>query len=527
MKIAKMKVGTRLGLGFALVLALLVAVTALGLSEMAQIRSQLGRIVEGSNVQTKLVGGMYDSASNRMMAVRDLVLLGSDDVKVAHEVARMGEMDTSYTELLAKLAPMVEGDPNAAAQKKALLAKIAAAQADSVPLFAKAIELAKARDAATATQLLLDKTLALQVRWLGALNELIDLNDTLSAADNERASRSYEQARLGMLLLGGAALLAGAVAAALIVRSLLKQLGGEPRTAVRIADRIAVGDLTVEVRVAPDDRSSLMYALKGMRDSLAGIVGEVRGGTETISAAAAQIAAGNLDLSGRTEQQAGSLEQTASAMEELTSTVKQNADNARQANELAASASQVAVHGGQVVGQVVSTMASIDQSAKRIVDIIGVIDGIAFQTNILALNAAVEAARAGEQGRGFAVVASEVRSLAQRSATAAKEIKTLIDDSVRKVSSGSELVQQAGATMGEVVESVKRVSQIVNEISSASHEQSQGIEMVNGAISQMDKATQQNATLVEQATAAARSQQDQAAGLQKAVSVFLLERVGA
>jgi methyl-accepting chemotaxis protein len=266
----------------------------------------------------------------------------------------------------------------------------------------------------------------------------------------------------------------------------------------------------------------LLQALKDMNESLVRIVGEVRAGTDTIGTASGQIATGNLDLSSRTEAQAGSLEQTAGSMEELTSTVKQNADNARQANQLVVSASDVAVKGGAVVGQVVHTMGSIKESSRKIVDIIGVIDGIAFQTNILALNAAVEAARAGEQGRGFAVVATEVRNLAQRSAAAAKEIKALIGDSVEKVDAGSKLVDDAGATMNEIVTSVKRVADIMSEITAASQEQSTGIEQVNQAIAQMDEATQQNAALVEEAAAAAMSMQDQAGNLSMVVSVFKL-----
>jgi methyl-accepting chemotaxis protein len=261
-----------------------------------------------------------------------------------------------------------------------------------------------------------------------------------------------------------------------------------------------------------------------MNDSLVRIVGEVRNGTDTIASASSQIAAGNLDLSGRTEQQASSLEETAASMEQLTATVKQNADNARQANQLAVTASGVALKGGSVVAEVVGTMGAINASSRKIVDIIGVIDGIAFQTNILALNAAVEAARAGEQGRGFAVVAAEVRNLAQRSAAAAKEIKTLIGDSVDKVEEGSKQVAQAGKTMDEIVDSVKRVTDIMAEITAASQEQSSGIEQVNQAITQMDQVTQQNAALVEEAAAAAASLQEQANNLSQAVSVFKLDR---
>ena len=292
----------------------------------------------------------------------------------------------------------------------------------------------------------------------------------------------------------------------------------------RHLDRVASGDLTARIDQHSNNEIGVLFAaLKRMQESLAKIVSEVRAGTDTIATASGQIASGNLDLSSRTEQQASSLEETASSMEELTSTVKQNADNARQANSLATTASEVATKGGQVVSQVVETMGSINESSKKIVDIIGVIDGIAFQTNILALNAAVEAARAGEQGRGFAVVASEVRSLAQRSAAAAKEIKSLIDDSVTKVDAGSKLVDQAGSTMDEVVRSIQRVTDIMAEITAASAEQTAGIEQINQAVTEMDNVTQQNAALVEQASAAAQSMQDQAEVLSKAVAVFKLD----
>ena len=322
------------------------------------------------------------------------------------------------------------------------------------------------------------------------------------------------------LLVGIGIILSGIIM--LVTRNIEKSIGGEPDYAAGIASGIAAGDLTVDVNTRAGDSSSLLFAMKSMRDSLARVVGEVRQGTDTIATASSQIAAGNLDLSSRTEQQASSLEETASSMEELTSTVKQNADNARQANQLAASASEVAAKGGAVVSQVVDTMGSINASSRKIVDIIGVIDGIAFQTNILALNAAVEAARAGEQGRGFAVVASEVRNLAQRSAAAAKEIKELIGDSVEKVDIGAKLVDQAGITMTEVVDSIKRVTDIMSEITAASQEQSAGIEQVNQAIGQMDQVTQQNAALVEEAAAAAASLQDQAGNLSQVVSVFKL-----
>jgi methyl-accepting chemotaxis protein len=323
--------------------------------------------------------------------------------------------------------------------------------------------------------------------------------------------------------LGVIGVLAGVGLAIWITGSITRPLN----EAVAVARQVAQGDLTTRIDpVTTDETGQLLQALKEMNDSLARTVGEVRNSTETIATASGEIASGNLDLSSRTEAQASSLEETASSMEELTQTVKQNADNARQANQLVVSASDVAVKGGQVVGQVVETMGSIKESSRKIVDIIGVIDSIAFQTNILALNAAVEAARAGEQGRGFAVVATEVRNLAQRSAGAAKEIKALIGDSVEKVDAGSKLVDEAGETMNEIVTSVKQVADIMSEITAASQEQSSGIEQVNQAIGQMDEMTQQNAALVEEAAAAAQSMQDQAGSLSLAVSVFKLSGNG-
>ncbi len=310
-----------------------------------------------------------------------------------------------------------------------------------------------------------------------------------------------------------------------IIRTIWQQLGGEPEYAQEIASAVASGDLTMRIDVEPGDTSSLLAALSEMQTRLQNMVSEIKTSAETIKVASAEIASGNTDLSSRTESQASSLEETSSSMETMTETVKQNADNARQANKMVETASEVAVKGGAVVSQVVTTMDDINQSSKKIVDIISVIDGIAFQTNILALNAAVEAARAGEQGRGFAVVASEVRSLAQRSAAAAKEIKTLIGDSVDKVTAGSALVDQAGQTMDEIVASVRRVSDIMSEITAASQEQSSGIQEIGSAINQMDEMTQQNAALVEEAAAAAESLEEQADLLTKALDVFKLNNL--
>ena len=352
-----------------------------------------------------------------------------------------------------------------------------------------------------------------------AVSKLVKLNIDGGDAASDAATVTYNTARTTAIVLLVINILIGIALAMTIARIVSAPL----QEAVSLARDVAGGDLTRSIDVKTHcETGQLMQALKDMTNNLQGLVTQVRSGTDTIATASAEIAAGNQDLSSRTEQQASSLEETASSMEELTSTVKQNADNARQANQLAQSASGIAVKGGDVVGQVVGTMASINESSRKIVDIISVIDGIAFQTNILALNAAVEAARAGEQGRGFAVVASEVRNLAQRSAAAAKDIKQLINDSVEKVETGSQLVNEAGTTMTEIVTSITRVTDIMSEITSASVEQSSGIEQVNVAITQMDQVTQQNAALVEQAAAAAESMQEQAARLSEVVSVFKL-----
>ncbi|MDV6340164.1 methyl-accepting chemotaxis protein [Nitrosomonas sp. Is24] len=354
------------------------------------------------------------------------------------------------------------------------------------------------------------------------IDTIYDYNFTAAEILTQALHTREENLQQTVYLMIGliAALLTFAIMfAVFIVRSITQPM----QEAISIANAIATGDLTKRIEAtSTNETGRLLQALKAMNENLVDLVGKVRSGTDQIATASGEIASGNSDLSQRTEEQASSLEETASSMEELTSTVKQNADNARQANQLAAGASEVAMKGGSVVGQVVQTMSSINESSKKIVDIISVIDGIAFQTNILALNAAVEAARAGEQGRGFAVVATEVRTLAQRSAAAAKEIKELISDSVAKVEDGTRLVDEAGATMDEIVTAVKRVTDIMSEISAASQEQSSGIEQVNQAVTQMDEATQQNAALVEEASAAAESMQEQAHALTQAINTFKL-----
>ncbi len=355
---------------------------------------------------------------------------------------------------------------------------------------------------------------------LGQLTVLTRHNFEMGHQAGQSAAAIYAEARWGVLGLVAVSMLLGLVLALAITSRLIAQLGGEPRAAMEVAAAVAGGDLSTRIAVRAGDHDSLMARLQAMQQGLAQAVTQVRQGSERVASASLQIADGNQDLSGRTEQQASALQQTSATMEQLGTTVRHNADNARQASQLAHGASSVAVQGGAVVGQVVQTMKGINDSSRKIADIIGVIDGIAFQTNILALNAAVEAARAGEQGRGFAVVAAEVRSLAQRSAVAAREIKSLIGASVERVEQGSAQADEAGRTMQEIVAAIRRVTDIVGEISSASVEQSTGVGQVCQAVSQMDQATQRNAALVEQSAAAAESLKQEAQQLVQAVAVF-------
>ncbi|MES2296387.1 MAG: methyl-accepting chemotaxis protein [Pseudomonadota bacterium] len=518
MLLNQLKIGTRLALGFGLVLALLAAVTALAIARMADLNAHIETITKVNEVEARLATSMRLTVYDRMIALRNLALLNNGDERKP-ELERISAQASKYIESADKLAKMFASNSETQPEESTLLRTIESHAAGAAPLIAKAIDLANQNKQDEVTALLIRDLRPVQKVWLQSLNELIDIEYKQNEADVLDAANSYRNARTLMLALSTLAVALGVATAWLITRGIV----GPIRRAVGAAKTVAAGDLSIEIDAeGGDETAELLLALKEMTANLHDIVSGVREGTDTIATASAQIASGNLDLSSRTEQQAGTLEETASSMEELTSTVKQNADNARQANVLAGSAATVAVKGGAVVAQVVGTMGAIDASARKIVDIIAVIDGIAFQTNILALNAAVEAARAGEQGRGFAVVAAEVRNLAQRSASAAKEIKTLIDDSVEKVGAGSRLVGQAGSTMQEVVASVQRVSDIMSEISAASREQEAGIEQINRAVTEMDTVTQQNAALVEEAAAAADSLQEQAQQLAQKVSVFTL-----
>jgi len=509
-----LKIGTQLSLGFGMLTAfmlILAAVSILGVSSIGAAFKQQN-LINDDRLAPLYVA--REALAQTGLAARNAFIF-NDDAEAAKELAIVDEQKAIYLAAVEKMSPAFGGDAQFDKVKTGLLT-----MADALKQPRKLREAKKMDEFGT---FLVKECSPLRRQIVADMAVLITHEQKEAAAASDMSEASAATARSWTIALTVAAFILSLLIAGLIKRVLLKQLGGEPAYAAAIANQIAQGDLAIAVDVKAGDDSSLLFAIKTMRDSLASIVGQVRQGTDAIASASAEIATGNEDLSSRTATQASSLEKVATAMEELTSTVKQNASNAQQANTLAQTASSVSEQGGEVMQQVTDTMASINESSKKIVDIISVIDGIAFQTNILALNAAVEAARAGEQGRGFAVVATEVRNLAQRSAAAAKEIKALIDDSVTKVGTGSELVLKAGTTMHAVVDSVKRVTEIMGEISIASAEQSQGIGEVGGAIGEMDGMTQQNMALVEEASAAAHELQSQASGLAGLVGQFKLE----
>lgn len=508
-----MRIGNRLGLGFAVLLGLAVVITSIGVWRLYSISQTTQRLMASPLAKERLISDWYRNLTNGIN--RTMAIAKSTDPALGPFFSEQTAAATKEsTELQQKILPLLVAD-------------------DEKELFQRIMEHRKVylstRDAMTKKKVAGDTEEAMRIftqefipgakEYQAAVEKLVEQQRVFMDKTGLQIAQDNESSRQTLITLAVIMALFSIIFAWRLTTGITRPL----RRAVDAARSVANGDLSGQIEVhSTDETGQLLQSLKDMTANLLTLIGNVRSGTQSIATASSEIASGNLDLSSRTEEQASSLTETASAMEELTNTVKQTADNAQQANQLAQATSLIASKGGEAASEVVTTMESINQSAHKIVDIIGVIDGIAFQTNILALNAAVEAARAGEQGKGFAVVATEVRSLAQRSATAAKEIKTLINNAVGKIETGGRLVQQAGSTIDEVVVSVKRVTDIVGEISMASNEQSVGIEQVNQAILQMDQVTQQNAALVEQAAAATGSMQDQADQLTRAVSVFNL-----
>ena len=518
MKLGDLSIRTKLLASFSLLAVLVLAVSALAIQALSHEHGDFSRYVNTTSARVMLANSILDAANARAIGVRNLVLVSSPaDAEL--EKAATTKAHGEVVELMAKLKAAVEGDVDASKAEQQLFAELASVESRYGPVALDILGRAVQGDRDGAVKKMDTDCRPLLAALVQASDKYIAYVADQARSDIRKADASFSFSR-GLMVAVSITAIAAAMALALLITGAIV---GPIRQAVTLTKTVASGDLRSDIQVSrKDELGELLGGLKCMNDSLVGIVGTVREGSDSIATGSAQIATGNADLSARTEQQASSLQETAASMEQMNATVKSSAQTAKQATQLAVSARTAAINGGDVVAQVVSTMNEITDSSRRIGDIIGVIDGIAFQTNILALNAAVEAARAGEQGRGFAVVASEVRSLAQRSAEAAKEIKTLIGASVEKVESGSKLVGNAHATMEDIVVQVKRVSDLISEIGASTEEQTAGIGQVNAAVAQLDQATQQNAALVEESAAAAESLRIQAARLSGAVGFFKL-----
>ena len=508
-------IGPRLAISFGGVFILMAAMAAFATIQLAQLNSRMAHITEGNNQQIARVNTMIEAVSARAIAIRNLTLLSDADLKKA-ELQAIEAANASYVGAEKELLELIQRY-DASEAEKALLEAIKRSERSTVALMGEATDLGMANQTEDAVAFLMDKVRPRQARWITVLQTLAGLQAKSSSEYTADAAQAYARARTMLIGFVGGALVLGMALAWLVTRSITRPIN----EAVALASAAATGDLTGRLQGSGrDETARLAQALGTMNQNLVRVVDQVRAASEQIAVGTKEIALGNNDLSQRTERQASSLAETAASMEELRSTVRNNAETSQQASDMASGASEAATRGGAVVAEVVTTMAQISDSSRRITDIIGVIDGIAFQTNILALNAAVEAARAGEQGRGFAVVASEVRSLAQRSASAAKEIKDLIGASAVSVQRGSKLVSDAGASMHDIVGQVQRVASLIGEISLATREQTSGIDQVSEAVSDLDRVTQQNVALVEESAAAAESLKEQADRLLESVSVF-------
>jgi methyl-accepting chemotaxis protein len=512
-------VAARLRIGFGIILAMMLVLSALSVFKVNGIDNTLQHISEVNNVKQRYAINFRGSVHDRAIALRDVTLVA--DADVADVVALIDKLDGNYQQsaqpLDSLLAPTAAGVVPA---EQEWLAKIKQSEARTMPLIRQIIATRRSGDIDGARAMMLEQAKPAFIEWLANINGLIDQEEKMTGVESDLARHGAHNFQSLALAAVAIAFAIGILVAWRVSQHLLRALGAEPAEVKALASAVDRGELYHQVALREGDRDSIMAVLVKMSGNLRTTVTEVHDAAVAVSGISSQLSERNQHLSGRTEDQASSLEETASAMEQLTATVKQNADSARDANTLAHNASGIASRGGEIVGQVVQTMNDINASSRKIEEIISVIDGIAFQTNILALNAAVEAARAGEQGRGFAVVATEVRNLAHRSSTAAREVKTLIDESVGRIHTGTRLAEQAGSTMRDIVHSVKQVTETVESIATASEEQRVGIEEVNRAIAQMDQVTQQNAALVEQAAEAVDTLQDQAAQLNRAVGVF-------
>ena len=514
MILRKLRIGTRLALGFGVILAIMLAVSVGGTWLGKKSRDDLAAVHEAAGSKLALANSMKALALEQSSVMRNIGL--HSDIKAMQmdedRARRLGEMYDEAREKMARL-PL-------SAQEREIIETLNKTDKELDKPFKQALGLSTSFRNEEAAQVLMNEVDPNVQKTLFELNRLIDIEK--KANDEATRNAMVNGDRLANSVYAVVAVVL--ILAVLVAWTITRSITGPLRDSVAVARRVASGDLTSRIEPSGrDEAAELLGALREMNDGLGRMVSQIRSGAESIAVGAGQVAAGNQQLSSRTEEHASSLEETASTLEEVTTTVRQNAEHAKQASQLAGTASATAQKGGEVVNKVVATMQEVTTSSKRVTDIIGVIDGISFQTNILALNAAVEAARAGEQGRGFAVVASEVRSLAQRSAESAKEIRGLIENSVNRVEAGARLVEQAGKTMDELVASVKKVAEIMTEIAAASHEQSSGIDQINKAITQMDTVVQMNASLVEEATAAATSMAGQANGLARAVAQFRVE----